>query len=137
MAAWTKASSLNSHARLFHRNAARGRGTVLGHCACAPGAKVSGDCSEGMKTLAGRGAPCSDRQPKLGLCVLCGLPAAGKSTFARALALRLRRERGWAVGVLSYDDVLPLTLLDGAGSQPRVSIGSGRTGLQAASRPGS
>lgn len=107
---------------------------VLGHCACAPGAKVSGDCSKGMKTAAARGATRRDGQPKLGLCVLCGLPAAGKSTFARALALRLRRERGWAVGVLSYDDVLPLALPDCDGTQPRVSIGWGRTGLQARPR---
>ncbi|XP_063100963.1 L-seryl-tRNA(Sec) kinase [Cavia porcellus] len=55
---------------------------------------------------------------QLGLCVLCGLPAAGKSTFARVLAHWLRRERGWAVGVLSYDDILPDALLDGAGAGP-------------------
>lgn len=41
------------------------------------------------------------------LCVLCGLPAAGKSTLARALSLRLRREWRWAVGVVAYDDVMP------------------------------
>lgn len=84
-----------------------------------------------MKSTAGYGATRSDGQPKLGLCVLCGLPAAGKSTFARALALRLRRERGWAVGVLSYDDVLPLAHPDGAGTQPPVSIKWRRMGLQA------
>nr|XP_021515870.1 L-seryl-tRNA(Sec) kinase isoform X2 [Meriones unguiculatus] len=74
-----------------------------------------------MKTVARSGATSSDGWPKLGLCVLCGLPAAGKSTFARALALQLRRERGWAIGVLSYDDVLPQALPDGAGAQPRPS----------------
>ncbi|XP_055464928.1 L-seryl-tRNA(Sec) kinase isoform X2 [Psammomys obesus] len=74
-----------------------------------------------MKTVARSGATRSDGWPKLGLCVLCGLPAAGKSTFARALALQLRRERGWAIGVLSYDDVLPQALPDGAGTQPRPS----------------
>lgn len=64
---------------------------------------------------------------QLGLCVLCGLPAAGKSTFARVLAHWLRRERGWAVGVLSYDDILPDALLDGAGAGPPVSWeGEGR-----------
>lgn len=102
---------------------------MLGYCACAPGAKVPGDRIKGMRTAAGYGATHSDGRPKLGLCVLCGLPAAGKSTFARALALRLQRERGWAVAVLSYDDVLPLALPDGAGTQPRVSIGLGRTCL--------
>ncbi|MEJ1273745.1 phosphoseryl-tRNA kinase [Cricetulus griseus] len=77
--------------------------------------------SGGMKTAAGSGEVTVDRRSKLGLCVLCGLPAAGKSTFARALALRLRQERDWAVGVLSYDDVLPPALPDGAGTQPRPS----------------
>ncbi|XP_062070875.1 L-seryl-tRNA(Sec) kinase [Lepus europaeus] len=54
---------------------------------------------------------------KRALCVLCGLPAAGKSTLARALGQRLRRERGWAVGVVSYDDVMP-GFPAGAGAQP-------------------
>ncbi|XP_006879943.1 PREDICTED: L-seryl-tRNA(Sec) kinase [Elephantulus edwardii] len=49
---------------------------------------------------------------KRGLCVLCGLPGAGKSTFAHTLGLRLRREQGWAVGVVSYDDVMPDAFLD-------------------------
>ncbi|KAM4851953.1 L-seryl-tRNA(Sec) kinase isoform 1-T1 [Thomomys bottae] len=66
---------------------------------------------------AGGLGPCT-----LGLCVLCGLPAAGKSTFARALARRLQQERGWAVGVLSYDDVLPEAPPDlGTGARPRPS----------------
>ncbi|XP_012877381.1 PREDICTED: L-seryl-tRNA(Sec) kinase [Dipodomys ordii] len=60
-----------------------------------------------------REGPCTP-----GLCVLCGLPAAGKSTFARALARQLRQERGWAVGVLSYDDVLPEAPQDGTGARP-------------------
>ncbi|KAL6081389.1 hypothetical protein STEG23_011994 [Scotinomys teguina] len=74
-----------------------------------------------MKTAAGSGEVNVNERPKLGLCVLCGLPAAGKSTFARALALRLRQERDWAVGVLSYDDVLPAALPDRADTQLRVS----------------
>ncbi|XP_028724276.1 L-seryl-tRNA(Sec) kinase [Peromyscus leucopus] len=74
-----------------------------------------------MKRAAGSGEVHVDGRPKLGLCVLCGLPAAGKSTFARALALRLRQERGWAVGVLSYDDLLPPALPDRAGTQLRPS----------------
>ncbi|XP_073096278.1 L-seryl-tRNA(Sec) kinase isoform X2 [Manis javanica] len=49
----------------------------------------------------------SEGPRKLGLCVLCGLPAAGKSTFARVLSHRLRQERRWAVGVVAYDDVMP------------------------------
>lgn len=74
-----------------------------------------------MKTAAAAGEVSVDGRPKLALCVLCGLPAAGKSTFARALTLRLRQERGWAVGVLSYDDVLPPALRDDAGTLPRPS----------------
>ncbi|XP_007935094.2 L-seryl-tRNA(Sec) kinase [Orycteropus afer afer] len=56
-------------------------------------------------------------QRKLGLCVLCGLPAAGKSTFARALSHRLRQERVWAVGVVAYDDVMPDVFLDEENAQ--------------------
>ncbi|VFV38423.1 l-seryl-trna kinase-like [Lynx pardinus] len=55
---------------------------------------------------------------KLGLCLLCGLPAAGKSTFARALSPRLRQERGWAVGVVAYDDVMPDAFLKEASARP-------------------
>lgn len=61
---------------------------------------------------------------KLGLCVLCGLPAAGKSTFARALSQRLRQERGWAAGVVAYDDVMPDAFLEEAGATPLVSAGA-------------
>ncbi|XP_062959078.1 L-seryl-tRNA(Sec) kinase isoform X1 [Cynocephalus volans] len=56
----------------------------------------------------------SEGPQKRGLCVLCGLPAAGKSTLARALRHRLRQQRGWAVGVVAYDDVMPDAFLDGA-----------------------
>lgn len=58
---------------------------------------------------------------KLGLCVLCGLPASGKSTFARALGHRLRQELGWAVGVVAYDDVLPDAFPEEEGARPLVS----------------
>nr|XP_006630590.1 PREDICTED: L-seryl-tRNA(Sec) kinase isoform X1 [Lepisosteus oculatus] len=40
------------------------------------------------------------------LCLLCGLPAAGKSTLARALAGELRQS-GWDCLVLSYDELIP------------------------------
>ncbi|CAJ1080262.1 L-seryl-tRNA(Sec) kinase [Xyrichtys novacula] len=46
-----------------------------------------------------------DRAP-ICLCVLCGLPAAGKSTLARRLlsdSVRL----GWRVSVVPYDDLIP------------------------------
>ncbi|MBZ3869836.1 L-seryl-tRNA(Sec) kinase [Sciurus carolinensis] len=71
-----------------------------------------------MKPAAGAQAPGGAGPRERGLCVLCGLPAAGKSTFARALGRRLRQERGWAVGVLSYDDVLPDVPVDPEGARP-------------------
>ncbi|CAB1344020.1 unnamed protein product [Coregonus sp. 'balchen'] len=40
------------------------------------------------------------------LCVLCGLPAAGKSTLARAVNSHTV-ERGWRSAVISYDDLIP------------------------------
>ncbi|KAG8008634.1 L-seryl-tRNA(Sec) kinase [Nibea albiflora] len=40
------------------------------------------------------------------LCVLCGLPAAGKSTLAREL-LSTAARRGWRAGLVPYDDLIP------------------------------
>ncbi|XP_041671405.1 L-seryl-tRNA(Sec) kinase isoform X2 [Cheilinus undulatus] len=40
------------------------------------------------------------------LCVLCGLPAAGKSTLAPGV-LRTAAQRGWRASVLPYDDLIP------------------------------
>ncbi|XP_066549871.1 L-seryl-tRNA(Sec) kinase isoform X1 [Amia ocellicauda] len=40
------------------------------------------------------------------LCVLCGLPGAGKSSLARDLPAVLGR-RGWGCLVLGYDDLIP------------------------------
>lgn len=44
---------------------------------------------------------------RVGLCVLCGLPAAGKSTLARALRRRLPQRPGWACALLDYDELIP------------------------------
>ncbi|NXV90092.1 PSTK kinase, partial [Calonectris borealis] len=44
---------------------------------------------------------------RVGLCVLCGLPAAGKSTLARALRRRLPQRPGWACALLTYDELIP------------------------------
>ncbi|NXD79341.1 PSTK kinase, partial [Halcyon senegalensis] len=44
---------------------------------------------------------------RVGLCVLCGLPAAGKSSLARALCRRLPQRLGWACGLLTYDELIP------------------------------
>uniref|UniRef100_A0A669PWB2 Phosphoseryl-tRNA kinase n=1 Tax=Phasianus colchicus TaxID=9054 RepID=A0A669PWB2_PHACC len=41
------------------------------------------------------------------LCVLCGLPAAGKSTLARALRRQLPLRQGWDCALLVYDDLIP------------------------------
>lgn len=40
------------------------------------------------------------------LCVLCGLPAAGKSTLAGAV-LRTAALAGWRSAVIPYDDLIP------------------------------
>lgn len=40
------------------------------------------------------------------LCVLCGLPAAGKSTFATGL-VSAAVQRGWRAAVIPYDDLIP------------------------------
>ncbi|XP_034292286.1 L-seryl-tRNA(Sec) kinase isoform X2 [Pantherophis guttatus] len=45
---------------------------------------------------------------QLGLCVLCGLPAAGKTRTAQALSSSLRKHKGWSCILLSYDDLIPL-----------------------------
>ncbi|NXS19029.1 PSTK kinase, partial [Mystacornis crossleyi] len=41
------------------------------------------------------------------LCLLCGLPAAGKSSLARALRRRLPQRPGWACALLAYDELIP------------------------------
>ncbi|XP_076982431.1 L-seryl-tRNA(Sec) kinase isoform X2 [Tamandua tetradactyla] len=71
-----------------------------------------------MKASEDDGGRASQGLQKLGLCVLCGLPAAGKSTFARALGHRLRQERNWAVGIIAYDDVMPDAFPDEASARP-------------------
>lgn len=44
---------------------------------------------------------------RVGLCLLCGLPAAGKSSLARALSRRLPQSPGWACALLTYDELIP------------------------------
>ncbi|CAL8282438.1 unnamed protein product [Merluccius merluccius] len=44
--------------------------------------------------------------PPACLCVLCGLPAAGKSSLARTVAV-MAATRGWRVAVIHYDDLVP------------------------------
>ncbi|NXW46434.1 PSTK kinase, partial [Nyctiprogne leucopyga] len=41
------------------------------------------------------------------LCLLCGLPAAGKSTLARALRRCLLQRPDWACALLTYDELIP------------------------------
>lgn len=40
------------------------------------------------------------------LCVLCGLPAVGKSTLARTI-LGTAAQHGWRACMVSYDDLIP------------------------------
>ncbi|XP_078142872.1 L-seryl-tRNA(Sec) kinase-like isoform X2 [Centroberyx gerrardi] len=46
------------------------------------------------------------RRPPACLCVLCGLPAAGKSTLARTVS-KLAAQQGWRSTVVPYDDLIP------------------------------
>ncbi|NWU70140.1 PSTK kinase, partial [Pterocles burchelli] len=48
----------------------------------------------------------------VGLCVLCGLPAAGKSTLACALHRLLPQRPGWACALLTYDELIPPDVFD-------------------------
>lgn len=65
------------------------------------------------------------------LCLLCGLPAAGKSTLARGLLRRLPQRPGWSCALLAYDELIPPEAFRpraaGAGPQepsPLVSVGA-------------
>ncbi|XP_028585856.2 L-seryl-tRNA(Sec) kinase isoform X1 [Podarcis muralis] len=49
---------------------------------------------------------------QLGLCLLCGLPAAGKTTTAQALSRVLRERKGWRCVPLAYDDLIPPEAFD-------------------------
>lgn len=40
------------------------------------------------------------------LCVLCGLPAAGKSTLVRTV-ISAAPQQGWRATVVPYDDLIP------------------------------
>lgn len=46
------------------------------------------------------------RRAPVCLCVLCGLPAAGKSTLAREV-LGTAAQHGWRACVVPYDDLIP------------------------------
>lgn len=96
-------------------------------CACALGGRCRGRRSQppavsrdGMKTAQDAKGARGERPQRIGLCLVCGLPAAGKSTLARGLRHRLRQEQGWAVGVVAYDDVMPDAFLEEASARPLV-----------------
>ncbi|NWY04419.1 PSTK kinase, partial [Nothoprocta ornata] len=57
---------------------------------------------------------------RVGLCVLCGLPAAGKSSLARGLRLRLPCRQRWHCALLPYDELIP---------PEAIAPGAGATGL--------
>ncbi|XP_077595212.1 L-seryl-tRNA(Sec) kinase isoform X2 [Stigmatopora nigra] len=50
--------------------------------------------------------PEQDDRPLACLCVLCGLPAAGKSSLSRKICLAAGRQ-GWKAAVLVYDELIP------------------------------
>ncbi|XP_077481470.1 L-seryl-tRNA(Sec) kinase [Stigmatopora argus] len=50
--------------------------------------------------------PEQDDRPRACLCVLCGLPAAGKSSLSRKICLAAGRQ-GWRAAVLVYDELIP------------------------------
>lgn len=47
-----------------------------------------------------------NKSTRVCLCVLCGLPAAGKTTLAQAVNT-LTVEQGWRSIVIVYDDMIP------------------------------
>ncbi|XP_069468116.1 L-seryl-tRNA(Sec) kinase [Ambystoma mexicanum] len=49
--------------------------------------------------------PCPTARPLI-ICLLCGLPASGKTSFARALCASLTPGEGWDCTRISYDDVI-------------------------------
>ncbi|CAL8263552.1 unnamed protein product [Arctogadus glacialis] len=51
------------------------------------------------------------QSPPVCVCVLCGLPAAGKSTLARTVT-NLAAERGWRSTVMHYDELIPQYAFD-------------------------
>ncbi|XP_068955263.1 L-seryl-tRNA(Sec) kinase isoform X2 [Petaurus breviceps papuanus] len=70
-----------------------------------------------MKRGESPGETGSEEHIQLGFCVLCGLPASGKSSFARSLSDQLRQKQGWDVAVITYDDIIPDAFLEGENSQ--------------------
>ncbi|NXY09454.1 PSTK kinase, partial [Pteruthius melanotis] len=56
---------------------------------------------------------------RVGLCLLCGLPAAGKSSLARALRRRLPQRPGWACALLAYDELIPPEAFSPPGAGPQ------------------
>ncbi|XP_043841505.1 L-seryl-tRNA(Sec) kinase [Dromiciops gliroides] len=70
-----------------------------------------------MKRGESSGEAGSEGQIQLGFCVLCGLPASGKSTLARSLSDQLRQKQGWDVAIITYDDIIPEAVLEGENAQ--------------------
>ncbi|KAK5881388.1 hypothetical protein CesoFtcFv8_022194 [Champsocephalus esox] len=55
------------------------------------------------------------------LCVLCGLPAAGKS-FLAGTVLRSAAQRGWRASVVPYDDLIPEQAFQTRGEEDGVKL---------------
>lgn len=60
----------------------------------------------GLKRLMASGEVGAQCRAPACLCVLCGLPAAGKSTLAGEV-LRTAALAGWRSAVIPYDDLIP------------------------------
>ncbi|KAM6264718.1 L-seryl-tRNA(Sec) kinase [Spheniscus humboldti] len=75
--------------------------------AAADRGRAAGPAAGPLTALAAAEQQGGAGRARVGLCVLCGLPAAGKSTLARALRRRLPQHQGWACALLAYDELIP------------------------------
>ncbi|XP_027582248.1 L-seryl-tRNA(Sec) kinase [Pipra filicauda] len=100
---WTKEPKMSCNAAPAR---GRSRGGSPAHAHRAPagaGAEAAALAAE-QQQQQGSG---SGGGARVGLCLLCGLPAAGKSSLARALCRRLRQRPDWACALLHYDELIP------------------------------
>ncbi|XP_027510997.1 L-seryl-tRNA(Sec) kinase [Corapipo altera] len=86
------------------RGRPRGGSPAHAHRAPAGAGEEAAALARGQQQQRGSG---SGGGARVGLCLLCGLPAAGKSSLARALCRRLRQRPGWACALLHYDELIP------------------------------
>ncbi|XP_051472664.1 L-seryl-tRNA(Sec) kinase [Apus apus] len=68
--------------------------------------RLVAEASAALAEAAGAAAG-GEGRARVGLCLLCGLPAAGKTSLARGLCRRLPRRAGWTCARLAYDQLIP------------------------------